>query len=219
MNTVAVYRDTVRVVSVTGVKRPSKNPKTGDMLQVQISPLRTDPLSAMKSGKLHNGCEGCPLGPNGNRACYVNPLSVQSTWRATKGQRIVGVDTLPPKAIRLGSWGDPAMMPEDTLEALVRDRGYTGYTHQWRKGPERLSERLMASVESVWGQEQAKSKGYRTFRILPDGANLATGETLCPNYSHGVQCRDCLLCSGSEGRGKADIAIYAHGSRKGSLWR
>jgi hypothetical protein len=87
------------VVIVTGLNRPSKNGKTGAMLQSYI--LRSDvhPSEALKSGEDVSICGGCTMRPtlmpdyragakSGYtrivRRCYVRMESVGSVWRCYK---------------------------------------------------------------------------------------------------------------------------------------
>ena len=55
--------------------------------------------------------------------------------------------------------------------------------------------------------------GWRTFRIINEGDTLMPREIICPNVTKGVQCKDCLLCSGTSLKAK-NIAIPVHGSNK-----
>ena len=91
----------------------------------------------------------------------------------------------------------------------------------------------MASVESIEDAKKAHAMGWRTFRVLqgvpakkrrkgtPEQnaamkaaaiavakSLLMPGEILCPNYTVDVQCSDCGLCDGANG--KKSIAIPAH---------
>ena len=69
----------------------------------------------------------------------------------------------------------------------------------------------MASVGSKQAAEEAWSKGWRTFRIVADAADLVAGREIeCPS-DRGVQCLDCGLCGGSQVKAKS-IAIVKHGN-------
>jgi len=226
-NTRVIWTDDLRQLTVTGFLTPSVNVKTGDMLQAMISPVSVSPISGMAAGTSHNGCDTCPV----KKACYVNPRMPQAVWKASRGQspvnfldavqgaRLAAAET----PIRLGSWGDIATVPLNVTESLLTTttgtrRSWTGYTHLWVSVERDYRHLLMASVESSDGRAQAKEKGFRTFRILPAGAKLETGEVLCPYYSHGAQCRTCRLCDGARPNDKRkDIAVHVHGSRKGNL--
>ena len=229
-NTRVIWKDDLRQLTVTGFLTPSVNRKTGDMLQAMVSAVSVSPIDGIATGTSHNGCDTCPV----RKACYVSPRMPQAVWRASRGQKPVDfLDAVQDATrtaaaetpIRLGSWGDIATVPLNVTESLLTTttwtrRAWTGYTHLWARPSVALDYRrlLMASVESSDGRQQAKEKGFRTFRILHDGAKLEAGETLCPYYSHGVQCRDCRLCDGARPKDKrSDIAVHVHGSRKANL--
>ena len=229
-NTRVIWKDDLRQLTVTGLLTPSVNRKTGDMLQAMVSPVSVSPIDGIATGTSHNGCDTCPV----KSACYVNPRMPQAVWKASRGQKPVKfLDAVQGAAraaaaeapIRLGSWGDIATVPLNVTESLLTTttgtrRSWTGYTHMWASPSIERDYRqlLMASVESAEGRAQAKEKGFRTFRILHDGAKLETGETLCPYYTHGAQCRTCRLCDGARWNDKrSDIAVHVHGSRKANL--
>jgi len=228
-NTRVIWKDSLRQLTVTGFLTPSVNRKTGDMLQAMISPVDVSPIDGIATGTSRNGCDTCPV----KSACYVNPRMPQAVWKASRGQSPVNfLDAVQDARlaaaeapIRLGSWGDIATVPVDVTETLLTTttgtrRAWTGYTHMWASPSVERDYRhlLMASVESSEGRAQAKERGFRTFRILPAGAKLEAGETLCPYYSHGAQCRTCRLCDGARPNDKrSDIAVHVHGSRKANL--
>tara|TARA_R110000824_G_scaffold233474_1_gene421772 strand:- start:172 stop:654 length:483 start_codon:yes stop_codon:yes gene_type:complete len=131
------------------------------------------------------------------------------------------------KALRLGAYGDPAFLPLAIVRKLLATRKrWTGYTHQWHKRSKQWSKYIMASIDNQMASKQgltskelkskAQAKGYRTFRIIADQAELDADEILCPNYTTGVQCADCGLCDGSKGHNdkRKSIAIIVHGSSK-----
>ena len=212
-------------MGVSGLTRKSANPKTGDMLQIQIINDKIDPVSAMKEGLDTKVCDDCPLrstASGGSGGCYVvtaqAPLAI---YRATDGDPVEPLSIMPNKPVRLGSYGDPSYLPLSLLSSLTRGR-WTGYTHRWRK----LSKRapgapwyggfLMASVETLRQRLQAKAKGWRTFRVISKVSDLAEGEILCPNSTHGTTCSACGLCDGARiGDRRKDIAILGHGPLAG----
>jgi hypothetical protein len=223
-NSVVLYRDKKRFVTITGLTDKSANPKTGDMLQVQILASKSDPVTAWQTGADVANCGHCPI----KRHCYVNkafqPLSV---YKATKGQKAV-FPSLPDKAVRLGAYGDPLFMPLKLLYKVTRRRKWTGYTHQWRTTPKHRARRyaryLMASIDKFGGPlinqiVEAKKLGYRYFRVadnISDGTGwnrVRDNEVACPNFTHKVQCADCGLCNGSTGEGdkRKDVVIPVHG--------
>jgi hypothetical protein len=159
--------------------------------------------------------------------CYVNTgQGPRSVWMATVDRPVESVEPSL-KPIRLGAFGDPAMLPYRLLKSLVKGRRHAGYTHQWHRVKRIFGRLLMASVDDVMADREgcssaelrarAKSKGYRTFRVIRDRSELLPGEIECPNSTHGVQCVDCGLCSGRSGVDdrRKDIAVVVHGASKG----
>ena len=125
------------------------------------------------------------------------------------------------KILRLGGYGDPAMLPEKVVTELAEQYFLTlGYTHQRKQGFADWAKRYcMASVESVAEGEEARRDGWRTFRATYKGeSDVRDGEILCPNYTNDVQCMDCGLCDGARlGDKRKSIVILAHGSKSNKL--
>ena len=130
------------------------------------------------------------------------------------------------RVIRLGGYGDPAMLPEAVVKEHAGDYDHwLGYTHQWRKRWAGWSKRYcMASVDNEAEGEKARSEGWRTFRVSYETDNLAayfaennlwpSDEIICPNTTHGVKCEDCGLCDGARpGDKRRSIVILAHGAK------
>jgi hypothetical protein len=117
---------------LTGLERPSNNPKTGPMLQTWILRADVDPSTAIKTGNDEAICGMCPLrGVNGaRRPCYVNPMGPNAVWRAHERyqNRQAGDLNLSGQFIRLGAYGDPAALPFEVWQDLVSTaEGWTGY--------------------------------------------------------------------------------------------
>ena len=150
----------------------------------------------------------------------MGPAQVWKTWKAGGYDVIENVPMYleyvsdiytPCRTIRLGSYGDPSMVPDGVLQQW-RDaiaKGYTGYTHQWHKRPD-LAGQFMASVDSIEEKEQAQAMGWYTFRVESDHrARPMKDETVCLNYRHAsIKCCDCLLCDGKQ----RNVMIYDHGA-------
>jgi hypothetical protein len=78
----------------------------------------------------------------------------------------------------------------------------------------------MASIENVTARaegttasalrEEAKDRGYRTFRVIGQNEDPQRGEVMCPYTTHGIQCKDCKLCAGTK-TGAKDIVVPPHG--------
>lgn len=203
----------------------SANVKTGDMVQVWI--LRTDmnPVEAVKTGDDSAICGTCVhRGDKENgrkRSCYVNVgQGPNSVWKAfTRGNypllplseysRVFGG-----RAVRLGAYGDPAVMPRVIVETICRVASrHTGYTHQWRTN-EWIKAFCMASCDTVADYKEATANGWRTFRVSV-GMTPQNGEILCPASEQGgykTQCAKCGLCNGASEATRKNIYIPVHGS-------
>jgi len=214
------------IAIVSCVHNPSGNDKTGDMVQVTILPRDYHPLDAIEQGHDASVCGDCPFRQG---ICYVNigqAISpIYRTYKAGKYTPLneVALETIKgsAKPVRFGNWGDPAAVPPEYLKKLMFGRNYTGYTHQWSHpglDHEFLSAHFHASVHTPELREDAKSRGYSTYRTFymedPKDVELAKtlllpGESLCPNYLNKFKkCKGCRLCNGNR---KSDIANPAHG--------
>lgn len=222
----------VRLI-LTGIDSPSRNAKTGPMIQLFFLRSGVRPDVAQRLGADDAICGNCPLRWALAKltkavSCYVTVVqSVLSTWKAHIGARVRFPRVLR-RPVRLGAYGDPASAPVGILRSLVALSGrWTGYTHQWKRAPE-LRTLCMASVDTPAQAADAWSRGWRTFRVrqVDDSGRpepLLAGESVCPasheyraTHPHKapVQCYTCLLCDGARtGREHvANIAIIAHGS-------
>lgn len=207
----------------TGLESPSRNPKTGPMIQTFI--LRTDmtPLEAVSSGADESICGSCPMRGTGGkgRSCYVSLFRAPTqVYRHTAASKEPKLHTFNNQAIRFGAYGDPAAVPVDGIARLARRaRMSTGYTHQWRTCDQDFKKYLMASCDNLADYELAKSMGWRTFRVKsPDQPKLIT-ESVCPASEEGgrmASCLTCGRCNGTEGRTK-DVVIDVHGSGRRSF--
>jgi len=218
------------VLVMTGLARPSRNPKTGDMVQSYILRSDENPLRAVETGRDSAICGDCQMrserGLKGRR-CYVNvaqgPLKV---FRALPhydrpsledaARRISG------RSLRLGTYGDPAAVLFVVWTALLRwTAGHTGYTHAWRTAPE-LRPIVMASVDSPAERHEAQALGWRTFRVRRVRARslepLERSEVICPasrEAGHRSTCQKCGLCAGADKLARS-VAIVDHSSV--ALW-
>lgn len=216
------------VAIATGLDAKSANPKTGAMVQTWI--LRDDmhPVEAIHNGADAAICGGCQhrerKHDNGKvkRTCYVRVHNAPgSVYRAMlRGSYpTVAIDDMPTlgrnRAIRLGSYGDPAAVPLDVWEAFLSESAtHTGYTHQWRSARVRsYSKFLMASADIPADVDRAARFGFRSFLVTPTAAELrkmsdalrgiweSVGTlTVCPASKEAgkvATCADCNACSGS----------------------
>lgn len=217
----------------------SHNAKTGNMIQTHILRADINPLEASKTGADASICGDCihrgqstvdPLKKTAvNRSCYVNigqgPNQVYKAYikgnypTLTNPEQIQAIGHN--RAVRLGTYGDPAAVPANIWNALLKSaRTHTGYTHQHNANKPEDYNRLMYSADSVEDAKQAHAKGYRTFRVIPvkewkekTTGSLLKNEILCPaskENDKGLSCIECKLCTGSNTKAKS-IAIVSHG--------
>jgi hypothetical protein len=206
------------------------NGKTGDVIQCWIIPRDRDPTEECCD---HRGpssiCGDCAL--RRPRTCYVNPGMARAIWVSCQEG---GIDVFPSwpaleqllegRVVRLGAYGDPAAVPTFVWKSLVEMAdGHLGYTQAWRlERAQDLQPYCMASVHSREERAEARSRGWRTFRIRLPSEELDTGEVKCAGSEEGgreQQCITCLRCAGTSGRHRQDVAIFPHGSGKQSFRR
>ena len=208
------------VLIATGLAHPSKNEKTGAMVQTWILRFDLPPHVANTTGEDISVCGNCPHrgtiknGVNVNRSCYVLMFVPSSVYKTHAAGRYPQGDstTLAGRSVRLGSYGDPAAVPYEAWESLLHmaDRG-SGYTHQWQTCDQRFRRYCMASADTVAEKEFAQSLGWRTFRI---GNSKTAKEVLCPASKEAgfkTDCATCLACGGLSIPNRASVYIPAHG--------
>jgi len=214
--------DGAPIVMIATVK--SGNAKTGGMVQTWIMRADVPPTDALKSGQDASVCGDCAHRPANGGACYVTvfqaPLSVYKAYRRGRypyAGSAVYRHVMGARAVRLGSYGDPAAVPRANLQALTEHASaVTGYTHQWRAhGDAELSALCMASCDNEADREEARASGFRTFRVrLPEEVKLP-GEAICPaseEAGHKLSCSECKSCNGNATGRRGDIVIIAHGA-------
>jgi hypothetical protein len=202
----------------------SSNRKTGDMVQTYILRQGIKPTDAVNTGADASICGDCPhrKQADGTRSCYVNVgQSVNAVMRAHDAGRYPAVplsaaaDMVRGRGVRLGAYGDPAMVPASVWRAFIsRASGHTGYTHQWRTAPE-YRDLCMASVDSEAEARMAWAQGWRTFRVREESDATIPGEVVCPAGEEGGKrtiCDRCRLCSGNPNRRglRPGIVIVRH---------
>ena len=209
----------------------SRNVKTGSMVSVWIMRSDIDPVTASRIGEDASVCGTCPhrgtpnmdkaTGQADGRACYVvlaqAPLGIYKAFRRGIYPMARTVDELAAigrgAMVRNAMYGDGAAIPAWITSAVESDAaGHTAYSHQAGNAASSFdSARYMASVESKQAAEEAWSRGWRTFRIVAEAADIVPGREIeCPS-DRGVQCIDCGLCGGAQVKAKS-IAIVKHGS-------
>lgn len=209
------------------------NRKTGAMVQQYI--LREDvaPTVAVSGGLDLSVCGGCPrrwsLGGN----CYVNvgwaPFQIfgaikrrSPSYREVKALPIRAPRLLTGMPLRLGAYGDPAVIPYEVwgpVQRWLAPSAVIGFTHQWaHPWARQYRAHCMASVDSAEEMRRAQAEGWRTFRARGDSDPLAPREFSCPASAEEgkrLTCVDCMACYGApQGReGRASVSIFEHGSR------
>lgn len=204
------------IVAILTMK--SGNAKTGNMAQLWILRSDIEPHLAVKFGNDQSVCGGCKHRHFSGGACYVlpfqGPLSVYRSYKRGNYSKLTDLSILSKYKIRLGAYGDPLMIPSDTLRTL-RDnsRGTTGYSHQWKIN--RLSSGMDFCQGSVDSLEEAKlfKEMYPTskyFRVTSDISDIQDDEVQCPADTHGTTCMECMMCDGKT----QNIVIEIHGAKK-----
>lgn len=194
----------------------SKNRKTGPMIQVWILPKNMNPLDNT------DNCGVCPI----KNACYVTVIQAPNAiWKAYQNGSYPQYEDKTHRKlfrgrnIRWGAYGDPACIPLGIVRKFnKRSKSWTGYTHQ--HGLNRVRDRIlkkyfMFSVETDEQRKKFHEEGVRVFQII-DSEDAPLDTVMCPNYTKGVSCDDCLLCKGTALEAKS-VVIKAHGVRAGNL--
>ncbi len=203
------------LLSCLNPSSPSRNWKTGPMIQATILPVGVNPTRGFGTLAERDTCGACRLtGAGAARVCYA-AMHAWLTGRSAEGAPVVdlaeAVRLLGNRPLRIGAYGDPAAVPTEVWRGLVDGASHwTGFTHAWRTCDQALAQWVMASVDGPAEQREAAALGWRTFRIRHPGGELALGEVPCANESSGVQCIKCALCKGNAS-GAANVVITVHG--------
>ena len=185
------------------VSPTSANVKTGPISQVWMLVADKVPSAAVKDGSDEAVCGNCELRGG---VCYVNTVRMgpNAVFRGKRRDFNFVKNTWSAQT-RLGAYGDPTAVPRPVWDMFTH-RHNLGYTRQWRTHPE-FSDICMASVFTETEREEAKSLGFRTYRI---GHEKTAGEMFCPWPK--VTCMECKLCDGARMAKKKDIVIPVHGT-------
>jgi len=211
-----VLHETDDIVAIA--TKDSNNEKTDNMVQVWILLRNMSPTEGIKSGEDKKICFDCRHREEGT--CYVNAgQAPQQVWKSYKRGLYPDLDyvvlnkMIKGREIRFGAYGEPILIPINLVKFMVEgSKGYTGYSHQWhRLEYQGYKDFYMASAEDTSDVMQAYMMGWRTFRVAPsDDTYLLDSEVTCPNLTHGVKCKTCLLCDGA-GTHKS-IVVPVHGT-------
>ena len=209
-----------KVVAIaTGIDHPSKNAKTGELIQIYVLP--EEELSYRKNDSV---CGDWPLS---GKACYVNLIwGVRSVWQGLSKKSLSPwkeiKEKLSGKKIRFAAYGEIVLLPIGLIRKIAKISGGTiCYTHQWSKPRyQKYKNFCMASVENLEDKKRANELGWKTYRIVSSAQDITYNEILCPadktyfeKTGKKIHCSDCMLCSGTSSRTPKDICIIAHGSR------
>jgi len=200
--------------------RPSRNDKTGDMIQTWILRQDMSPIRASAEDMDDAVCGDCKF--RAGNGCYVALRSPQAVWKTWKAGNVPAADhrrlqgNFARKPIRLGAYGDPAAVPLNVWINAIIATGtltWTGYTHAWKTCDQEFRKWVMASVDTIQEQDAARLAGWKCFRTVPDDTMRVPHSILCPAHTRGVTCAECGLCRGTQGSGK-DIIMPIHGYQK-----
>jgi hypothetical protein len=231
----------------------SRNAKTGAMVQAWILVDGETFVDSLTNGHDSAICGSCPArgifiskrtpqrAPNGQflpavvttrrafRWCYVSskaPQSITKKLRARGYPQLslpAAAELLRGESVRLGAYGDPAMVPVTVWSQLLQfASGWTGYTHQWGFdycSPD-MRRYVMASCETAHQASLAQSRGWRTFRVKQPGQPVAPLEIICPASAEAgnrLDCNSCRACNGGKGQlpnpERRSVVIDAHGTK------
>lgn len=207
------------VIIATGFGRPSKNLKTGAMVQIVSLVKNQHPYEALMNGEDKAVCFDCPFRPSlkNETRCYVKlGMGISPVWKAWKRGNyplLPSFDMFNGRAVRFGTYGEPVLIPfQIVCEIANRAKLHTSYTHQWRSPLfQAYKAYFMASCDES-DYELANSMGWRAF-IVTKGVKRINGSAPCPASKESgkrVNCADCGACSGLNGRGVKNINIAAH---------
>jgi len=202
----------------------SNNSKTNDMVQVFMIPVEWVIEGRILSDK--TVCFDCPFSMAEKGGCYVqkgqSKMGLISKVKSLSRQ----LETIPQfsseieeqilklidgKFVRFGAYGEPVLLGESlTTKICSLAKGWTGYTHQWSLSKYSWASKFfMASVEGDFMKRVANKLGFRTFLV-----GISTEKSVvCPASKEAGQkttCLNCLLCSGTEGKGSCNIKINQH---------
>ena len=206
------------VLIATGFDTVSSNDKTGNMIQTWILCQNVKPNEGYKDGRNYSICGNCPHAGYNQGSCYVKwfhaPLSVWNCYKRGNYPHI-GNDwhLFDNQALRLGSAGDPAMIPVNIWHKMLENvKTNTGYTHQWREDFAKPFKGIVqASCDSETDYIAAKLENWFTFNVKPSIVDDYEGTIHCQasiEKGQKTNCATCGLCSGNQ----ADIIINAHGN-------
>lgn len=197
----------------------TKNPKTGDMVQIWFLLTDEDPVLAVKNGRDANTvCAGCPFASGGG--CYVNvgnaPLAIWKAYHKGIYPELTPKDyasVFGGRKIRFGAYGNPSLLPISIVKSIANvSNGWTGYFHDWKTNPyaSEYAKFFMVSTETENSRLQAVEAGFRYFHVSPNKPESALE---CLSDSKNLECAACKLCAGLSKVRQPSIWINPHGSK------
>lgn len=221
------------VVSIlTGIDRPTRNPKTGWMLQNWNLPRGRDPWQAIWDRGDGGVCGDCDFRvrwvdveretkrfliteTKRLRVCYAfrGVCEVWASYRAGRYDLWDGTPLASQQSfVRWGAYGEAVVVPREVRDRLSAHTKSTGYTRQWKQ-PRFQDERdvMMASVHWPEEIEEALDLGWRYFRPMVPGEKMRPWEAACPAPK--VSCSHCGQCNGRKGTkdNRKSRVIEVHG--------
>ena len=203
------------VLIATGFNARSANGKTGDMIQTWVLRQDVHPVEAFIGPEGYSNCGGCTHKEDGS--CYVNwgqaPTAIWRAYRRGSYGLIPTWEIFNGRMLRIGSAGDPAMVPIYIWEAaLAHAKGHTGYTHQWRESfAHPFKGIVQASCDGFEDYLEATAHGWKPFLVKTENDVAPKGAIHCPSseeMGRKTDCATCALCDGAS----AAVVINAHGS-------
>lgn len=202
------------VLIATGFDSASVNNKTGDMIQTWILRQDVHPVEAYKGIEGYSNCGDCIHRIDGT--CYVRwgqaPTSIWRAYRRGSYGLIPGWSLFADRMVRIGSAGDPCMVPSYIWEGILEQaKGHTGYTHQWREGFAQWAKgMLQASCDTFRDYAEAITHGWKPFLVKTKNDVAPIGVIHCPSSEEMGRKTDCATCGLCDGK-SAGIVIDGHG--------
>lgn len=219
-----LHESGLHVAIATGFRQKSKNPKTGNTIQVWILVKPVNPIEAVMMGQDREICLDCGLRGNlgRGRGCYVNlgrgPLPVWKKYMQG-GYPVLAPDqyagAFAGRFVRFGAYGEPVLLPWRIVKAIAEAcAGWTGYTHQWRQPWMQAYKRYFMASTTEANREEAEKLGWRTFTV---SERKLDGAMVCPASQefeavrgYKLSCIDCGQCAGLSRKGRS-VQIQPHG--------
>lgn len=202
-----------QIVAVMTLK--TSNVKTGAMAQLWILPALTEPHRAVKDGTDSSVCGMCPQRHYLDGSCYVLPFQAPlQVWKSWKKGLYKPYEGQPIGQLRLGAYGDPAMLPFDVVSNLIDNAiGYTGYTSQWSAKwfDKRYVGVLQLSTNHITSKTcKKKHPAGKQFITIPTTTVEPVNAITCLAETRlGMTCSACMLCDGKS----KDVQITVHGQK------